>query len=208
MTSIKSTVSPKPMASIKRHTLAACFALLACSASVTAADLHDDELGVTAPQVQQYLQTAFPQDYEALGGLFTLTARDPELTIPAAGQRLQMAFTASAASAGGADAPVGRIRMSSGLRYDPPSRALYMEQPTLDQVQPATPGQRIDEQTRMLVNLWLADYARKEPIYRIDPALLADFGTLQVQSARIENGRIVVRFNQPVRTPEPGEAQD
>lgn len=186
---------------------AAWLALLLTSAP-TMAQAPSNEITVAAPQVQQYLDSAFPREYEALGGLFTLTARDPKLTIPASGERLLMAFSASATSAGGSDTPVGRIEMSSGLRYDPQDYALYLDQPTVDDVQPASPGQRVDEQTRMLLNLWLADYARKEPLYKIDPALLANFGSVKVESARIENGHIVVRFNQPVGMPDLSDAPD
>ena len=195
------------------HSLARVFkvaslALILASTSARAADTQDNELSVDAPRIQQYLAGEFPREYEALGGLFTLTARDPELTIPATGQRLQMAFSASASSAGGSDTPVGRIHMSSGLRYDPRDSALYLDQPTLDEVQPASPGHRVDEQTRMLLNLWLTDYARKEPLYKLDPALVATLGGVQVESTRIENGRIVVRFNQPITLPGLGDAQD
>lgn len=187
---------------------AACLALMLASASAHAAGTQDNELSVDPPRIQQYLTGEFPREYEALGGLFTLTARDPVLTIPATGQRLQMAFSASASSAGGGDTPVGRIHMSSGLRYDPQGSALYLDQPTLDEVQPASPGQRVDEQTRVLLNLWLTDYARKEPLYKLDPALVATLGGVQVESTRIENGRIVVRFNQPITLPGLGDAQD
>ena len=187
----------------------ACLALLLASPfAIIAAETDKNELSVAAPQVQQYLDGAFPHEYEALGGLFTLTARDPKLTIPASGERLLMAFSASASSAGGSDTPVGRIRMSSGLRYDPQDSALYLDQPTVDDVQPASPGQRVDEQTRMLLNLWLTDYARKEPLYKLDPALVATLGGVKVESARIENGHIVVRFNQPVGMPDLDDAQD
>lgn len=186
---------------------AAWLALLLVGAPAMA-QAPSNEINVATPQVQQYLDGAFPREYEALGGLFTLTARDPKLTIPASGERLLMAFSASASSAGGSDTPVGRIEMSSGLRYDPQGYALYLDQPTVDDVQPASPGQRVDEQTRVLLNLWLADYARKEPLYKIDPALLANFGSVKVESARIENGHIVVRFNQPVGMPDLSDAPD
>lgn len=183
-------------------------ALLLAGGPAVAAELQDNEIGVGAAQVQDYLDNAFPSEYQALGGMFTVTVRDPEVGIPATGERLQLSFSASASSSGEAEVPVGRVRMSSGLRYSPPERALYLDQPTLEDLQPASPGQRVDEQTRMLLNLWLADYAGKEPLYRIDPAMLANFGDLQVESARVEDGRIVVRFNQPVRMPDLGDAGD
>lgn len=188
---------------------AACVCLLLISPlSALSVEPDRNELSVAAPQVQQYLDTAFPREYEALGGLFTLTARDPKLSIPASGERLNMEFSASASSAGGAESPVGRIVMSSGLRFEPNDNALYLDQPTVDNVQPASPGQRVDEQTRVLLNLWLSDYARKEPLYKLDPALMANLGGVKVESTRIRNGQIVVRFNQPVGMPDLGDAQD
>ncbi|MET0754835.1 MAG: DUF1439 domain-containing protein, partial [Pseudoxanthomonas sp.] len=102
----------------------------------------------------------------------------------------------------------GRIEMSSGLRFDPQDNALYLDQPTVDNVKPASSGQGVDEQTRVLLNLWLADYARKEPLYKLEPALVATLGTVKVESARIQNGNIVVRFNQPVGMPDLGDAAD
>lgn len=183
---------------LKRCLLSVAMPLLLAAHAVAAVEVNGQEVSVAAEEVQQYLQAAFPQDYEALGGLFTLTARDPQLTIPDAGQRLRMAFSADASSPGRASSPVARITMSSGLRYDPAAYAVYLDQPALDDVQPATPGQRVDEQTRMLLSLWLADYAKDEPLYRLEPAMVSMLGSLNVESTRIENGRIVIRLNQPV----------
>ncbi len=181
---------------------------LALPFTAVAADAIDNrELSVGSSQVQQYLDGAFPREYDALGGLFTLTARDPKLSIPASGNRLNMDFSASASSAGSQETPVGRIILSSGLRYDVQNNALYLDQPTVDDVKPATPGHRVDEQTRLLLNLWLEDYAPKEPLYKLDPALMATLGGVKVESARIENGQIVVRFNQPVGMPDLDDAQ-
>lgn len=187
--------------SFKHAVNTACLALLLVAAPGFAANAPSNEVEVGGEQVQQYLVSAFPREYKALGGLFTLTARNPELSIPREGNRLLMAFDASAASAGGADTPLGRIRMSSGLRYDSQAIALYLDQPTLDNVQPASGGERIDEQTRTLLNLWLSDYARKQPLYRLDPALAASLGDLKVESTTIENGVIKLRLNQPVSLP-------
>ena len=187
--------------SFKHAVNAAFLELLFAASPGFAGDTPSNEVEVGAEQIQQYLVGAFPREYQALGGLFTLTARNPELSIPREGNRLLMEFDASAASAGGTDTPLGKIRMSSGLRYDSQAIALYLDQPTLDNVQPASGGERIDEQTRMLLNLWLADYARKQPLYRLDPALAANLGGLKVESTSIENGMIKLRLNQPVNLP-------
>ena len=40
----------------------------------------------------------------------------------------------------------------------------------------------------------LLDYARKEPLYQLDPGMVAQLGTLKVESTRIEGGKIVVRL--------------
>lgn len=184
------------ISSSKRHLFALTLPLLLAVGSAAAVEVNDQEVSVAAPEVQQYLDAAFPQDYEALGGLFTLTARDPLLTIPATGQRLQMAFSANASSPGRGSVPVARITMSSALRYDPARYAVYLDQPSIDDVQPVAPGQRVDPQTRMLLNLWLADYAADEPLYQLEPAMVAMLGTMNVESTRIENQRIVIRFNQ------------
>ena len=187
--------------SFKHAVNAASLGLLLAASPGFADDTPGNEVEVSADQIQQYLVGAFPREYKALGGLFTLTARNPELSIPREGNRLLVAFDASAASAGGTDTPLGKIRMSSGLRYDSQAIALYLDQPTLDNVQPASGGERIDEQTRTLLNLWLSDYARKQPLYRLDPALAASLGDLKVESTTIENGMIKLRLNQPVSLP-------
>ena len=109
-----------------------------------------------------------------------------------------MSFSADASSATGERLPVGRMVMSSGLRYEPASHALYLDQPALEDVQPAESGQRLDSSTRLLINLWLADYASVEPLYRLEPAMISMLGPLNVESTHIENGRIVVRFDQPL----------
>ena len=182
-----------------KHLLStACLALVLSASPTFAQAAPSNEVEVGAEQIQQYLISAFPREYKALGGLFTLTARNPELSIPRDGNRLLMAFDASAASAGGADTPLGRMQMSSGLRYDSQAIALYLDQPSLDNVKAVAGGDNLDEQTRMLLNLWLADYARKQPLYRLDPVLVASLGEIRVESTTIENGVIKLRLNQPL----------
>lgn len=168
----------------------------------------ENEITVPAERIQGYLQGQFPRDFETLGGLVVVTARDPAIAIPASGDRLQMQFHASAGSPGYAQPlPIGRIHLSSGLRYDPQQQALFLAQPSIDRIVPDRPGEGLDDRSRELVNLWLQDYARNEPLYRLDPSLLANFGTLQVDAVRVENGSVVVQFNQPVGMPDLGAAE-
>lgn len=172
--------------------------LLVVSVPSMAIELRGNEVSVGAHDVQPYLDASFPQHFDALGGLFTLTAREPSLSIPEQGQRLQLSFAAAASSPGNGEVQVGRIMMSSQLRYDSTRHALYLEQPTLDDMQPAVPGQRLDPQTRMLVNLWLAEYAGLAPLYRLQPEAVEMLGSIKVESTRIEQGRIVLTLNQAI----------
>ena len=175
------------------------FLLILCAPFFASAQtVKGNEVSVTSEQVQQYLAAEFPQDYDALGGLLALTLSDPQLKIPAEGQRLMLGVDAKAASAGSAAKPVGRLWLSSGLRFDPQRQALLLDQPALDRVDTATPGQKVDGRTQMLINLWLSDYAQKEPLYQLDSATAAALGDLQVVSTTIENGRVVVRFNRDI----------
>ncbi|MBG9481708.1 hypothetical protein ABE52_06045, partial [Bacillus thuringiensis] len=67
-------------------------------------------------------------------------------------------------------------------------------------------GARLDQSTRQLLNTWLADYARKEPIARIDPAIASVMGAVQVESVGIQNGRVAVNFNQNIEQMVPAAA--
>lgn len=175
------------------------FLLISCAPlAAWAQTIKGNEVSVTGAEVQQYLSAEFPQDYDALGGLLTLTLSGPQLSIPGEGQRLLLGVDAKAASGGGGATPIGRLWLSSGLRFDPQRRALLLDQPALDRIDPASPGQKVDGRTQMLINLWLADYAEKEPLYQLDTATTALLGDLQVVSTAIENGRVVVRFNRDI----------
>jgi hypothetical protein len=179
---------------------AALVAVTLVVASITAAAWAQGKpsstLAVTAQQVQGYLQAEFPRDFDALGGLVSMTASNPQLTIPGDGNRVQMQFDAS--SSGKA---LGRVWLSSGLRYDPQKMALFLDAPTVDRVVP-TNGRELRDRDRQLVSLFLQDYANSEPLYQLDPKLLANFGDVRVESANVENGQIVVHFNQPVGMPD------
>ncbi len=178
-----------------RHLLLPAIACVAMATTAHAApQVKGQQLTVGAADVQQYLDGSFPRTQKALGGLLALTVSQPRLTLPQ-GSRLDLAFNLAMA-AGGSSMPVGNVQISSGLRYNAQTQGFHLDQPTVDQFQPAMAGGELDSSTRSLLNSWLADYARREPIYKIDPAIAQVMGALQVQSVGIENGRIAVNFNQ------------
>jgi len=178
-----------------RHLLLSAVACMALATTAHAApQVNGRQLTVGTSDVQDYLDGSFPRTQKALGGLLALTVSEPHLTLPQ-GNRLDLGF-ALAMAAGGTSMPVGKVQISSGLRYDAQTQGFHLDQPTVDRFNPAMAGGELDSSTRSLLNSWLADYARREPIYKIDPTIARVMGALQVQSVGIENGRIAVTFNQ------------
>lgn len=176
--------------------LAACTVLIAAAVGAQAApSVSGRQLSVGASDVQQYLDGSFPRTQDALGGLIAMTMSHPQLTLPQ-GNRLDLGFDVAMATAGSAPAPLGKVKLSSGLRYDAQTQGFHLDQPTVDDFTPANNGGRLDSRTRSLLNTWLTDYARREPIYKIDPTVASVLGALQVQSAQVQNGKLVVTFNQ------------
>ncbi|MCI2244076.1 DUF1439 domain-containing protein [Xanthomonas sp. PPL568] len=177
---------------------AAALLLLATAAQVQAEPtIQGRQVSVGAADVQHYLDGSFPQTHKALGGLIKMTVRDPKLSLPP-GDRLKMQFDLSMATGGGAATPLGQVLLTSALRYDQQSQSFHLQSPTIDDFRPAANGGKLDANTRELLNAWLEDYARKEPIYKLDPRLIAMLGDVQIQSAGVENGALVVRFNQDI----------
>jgi hypothetical protein len=176
--------------------LAACTVLIAAAVGAQAApSISGRELSVGASDVQQYLEGSFPRTQDALGGLIAMTMSHPKLTLPQ-GNRLDLGFDVALATAGSAPAPLGKVKLSSGLRYDAQTQGFHLDQPTVDDFTPVNNGGKLDSRTRSLLNAFLVDYARREPIYRIDPTVGALLGALQVESAQVQNGKLVVIFNQ------------
>lgn len=178
--------------------LAACTVLIAAAVGAQAApSVSGRQLSVGASDVQQYLDGSFPRTQDALGGLIAMTMSHPQLALPR-GNRLDLGFDIAMATAGSAPAALGKVKLSSGLRYDAQTQGFHLDQPTVDDFTPANNGGRLDSRTRSLLNAWLTDYARREPIYKIDPTVASVLGALQVQSAQVENGKLVVTFNQDI----------
>lgn len=174
---------------------AACSLALCAGSAFASPQIQGRQVSVQAGDVQQYLTGHFPQTHGALGGLLALTVSDPQLDLPP-GNRLNLAFDLAVATAGGAPSPVGHVSLSSGLRYDNARQGFFLDQPAIEDFKPVHAGARLDASTRELLNAWLVDYARKQPIYRIDPSIAGLMGALQVESTAVQDGRLVVNFNQ------------
>ncbi len=176
--------------------LAVSAVLVAAAVGAQAApSINGKQISVGAGDVQQYLEGSFPRTQDALGGLIALTMSRPQLSLPA-GERLNLGMDVALATAGGQPTRLGTVKLSSGLRYDAQTQGFHLQDPTVDDFTPASQGGRLDSRTRGLLNAALSDYARREPIYKLDPAVAGVLGALQVQSAQVKNGKLVVTFNQ------------
>ena len=57
-------------------------------------------------------------------------------------------------------------------------------------------GGAMNGTSRELLNRWLADYARDEPVYRLDSTLLDRISARRIDSTRIERGVVVVNLGE------------
>jgi hypothetical protein len=176
----------------------ACSALLlaACSGLGTVAAMLGNQLAFTAPQLQAQLDRRFPRDYDKLDGLVTLRIVHPRLSIPANGHRLRLDFDVGIGTLGREAVPSGHMAVASGLRFDPGTRGLHLDQPTLESANFPGLGGAMNATGRELVNRWLDDYARNEPVYRFDDSLVERIGARRIDSTTIDNGQVLVHLGQ------------
>lgn len=167
--------------------------LLAACSSMGAKALFGDRVVFTAAQLQADLDKRFPRDYDELEGLVTLRVSDPELAIPPGGDRVRLAFDVALGSLGQAGAANGHIAVTSGLRWDPSTRGLHLDAPALESADIPQLG-AMNATGRDLIDAWLRDYARREPVYRFDDSLVERLASRRIGSTTIEDGQVVVHL--------------
>lgn len=176
--------------------LAAIAILPGCNTLNTATALLSNQVAFTAPQLQAYLDRHYPQQYDQLGGLLKLSVSNPQIAIPPDSTRLHLDFDVGIDGLGmRSDRPAGHIAVTSGLRYDVASNALYLEEPELESAELPLIGSRMNATGRDLINGWLRDYARSEPVYRLDKEMLDTLGSRRIAGTLIQNGRVVIKLD-------------
>lgn len=176
--------------------LAVAATLSGCAALQTANALLGNQVSFNAAQLQAYLDRHYPRQYDQLGGLVKLSVLNPQLAIPENSTRLHLDFDVGLDGLGmRGDKPAGHFALTSGLRYDPRSNALYLEEPELESADLPLVGGRMNATGRDLINGWLRDYARKEPVYRLDADLLDKLGERRVAGTLIQDGRVVIKLD-------------
>lgn len=171
------------------------FAVAGCSTLNAVTALLGNQINFTAPQLQQSLNRNFPKHYDKLGGLVSMTLLNPRLSIPQGSNRLRLDFDVGLGALGSdSSRPSGHFALTSALRFDPGTRGLHLQEPTIEQVDVPALGGVMNSSARGLINTWLSDYARNEPVYRFDNSLLDRLGSRRVGRTDIENGQVVVHL--------------
>lgn len=166
-----------------------------CSTLNAVGALLGNQVTFSQPQLQQALSRNFPKRYDKLGGLVSVTLLNPRLSIPQGSNRLRLDFDLGLGALGSdSSRPNGRFALTSALRFDPTTRGLHLQDPTIESVDVASLGGAMNASTRGLLNSWLADYARDEPVYRFDNNLLDRLGARRIGSTQIDNGLVVVQL--------------
>ena len=177
-----------------------CALLLAACSTLGGAALFGDSVVFTAPQLQGQLDRRFPRDYEKLGGLVTLTVLNPRVSIPPGDDRLRMDFDIGfgvlGQNASGARRPAGHIAVSSGLRWNAQTRGLHLDAPRLESADVPELGGAMNATGRELVDRWLQDYARDEPVYQFDSGLMERLASRRIDATTIAGGQVVVHLDQ------------
>lgn len=155
-----------------------------------------NQLALTSAQLQTAAEQAFPREEEWLGGLATMTLSRPQVAIPVDGDRIQLDLDYDVAVAGSGQGERGRLRVASGLRYNPMTRGLHLDRPALLDLQSQGKGSALGGETREMVNALLQQYTQEEPIYRLDAETLAQIpGNLGADAIRIQGGQVHLRLD-------------
>lgn len=170
-------------------------AIAACSTIGAMSAWLNDQVTFGVPQLQRYLDQRFPRDFDKLGGLVSVTLANPQLSLPPGEHRLRLEFDMGIGALGGQGTPSGHLALSSGLRYDATTQGLHLSDPELLQFDLPGAGSLLKGGARGIVNSLLAEYARSEPVYRLEPSLLEKLPAgKRIDAVDIDNGRVIVRL--------------
>ena len=169
--------------------------LLAACSSLGSAVLLGRDIAFTAPQLQAQLDRKFPRDYQKLGGLVSFTLLNPRLSLPGGG-RLKLDFDVGIGGMGNASRdPSGHFALESGLRFDAGTRGLHMDDPRIVSVDVPALGGAMNDSARSMLNSWLLDYAREEPVYSLDDTTLGSMAARKLSRVDIDSGQITLRLD-------------
>lgn len=172
-----------------------CIGLLAGCSSLGSSVLLGRDIQFNAPQLQAQLDRKFPRDYRKLGGLVSISLLNPRLELPGGG-RLHLEFDMSLSGMGASSrSPSGHFTIESGLRFDPGTRGLHLDNPEIVNVDVPVLGGVMNATTRAMLNTWLLDYAREEPVYRLDDSTFGRIASKRIERVDIDSGVITLKLD-------------
>ena len=158
--------------------------------------LVGNQVTFTAPQLQSYLDRRFPRDYDKLGGLVTVRLMDPQLSIPQGSGQLQLEFDLGFGGMGLAPStPAGHFALRSGLRFDPSTHGLHLDNPSIVGIDVPALGGAMNDTARALLTTWLVDYAREEPVYRLDDNAWERLANRRIGETTIDAGGVTLHLD-------------
>jgi hypothetical protein len=174
--------------------IALAIALAGCT---TLSALVGNSVTFTTPQLQSQLDVRFPRDYDKLGGLVTLRVMHPRISIPEGGSRLRLDFDLGIGGMGMDKAsPAGHFALQSGLRFDPSTRGLHLDAPEIVGVDVPAMGGAMNSTAKAAVNTWLVEYAKQEPVYRLDDNAWGRLAGRRIGTTTIGDGKVTLHLDQ------------
>jgi hypothetical protein len=122
-----------PARALARRTLLGAGAALAASQALAGFNFFTSKYTLSRGELQQLIARRFPLTRGA-GDLFNVTLSDPQSSLDAAANRIAIAAKVAMGSALLPQPVNGQITLSSALRYDPPTRTLQLEHPTVEHI--------------------------------------------------------------------------
>lgn len=172
------------------------FVLSACATLGAVSAWLNDRVAFSPAQLQRYVDNRFPREFDKLGGLVTVTLDNPRVSIPPGVDRLRLEFDVGLGALGSRGDPGGRLSLESGLRYDTRTQGLHLDAPELLQFDLPGSGSLLEGGARGIVNSLLAEIARNEPVYELDPDLLSKLPAgKRIGTVAIDGGAVVVHLD-------------
>ena len=170
---------------------------LLLTACTTVQALIGNSITFTTPQLQSQLDRNFPRDYDKLGGLVTMRVLHPRLTIPQGSDRLRVDFDLAIGGMGmNLQQTAGHFALQSGLRFDATTRGLHLVDPQIVDVNVPALGGMMNSTARGALNTWRADYARQEPVYRLDDNAWSRLAGRRIGQPTVGNGVVTLHLDQ------------
>lgn len=124
---------------------------------------------VLSPQkLNSQFDRFFPLNRNLANGMFRTSLSAPQFGFVPGQGRLTLASDFSVATKFGKGLN-GKVALSSGIRYDPSQRALYLQDPRVESMKIDHDTANVTSRLLPLFNALLSEYMRQNPLYRFGP---------------------------------------